>query len=251
MDPTTIETIVRLRLARLGLVLRHRPDADELASDGPQRQPRLGRRHGRRDRRDRRAAAGRAVRGRRRGLQHDRLGDHPRRHRARRRPRAVHRADREDDRDAAAGVAVQRGRRRRGSPHRDRRLPRPDVRARRPDRRRDRPRHRDRLDHVHRLADRVRQADGPVDHAVAAGHHPGRPDRHRGAGADRGRRRDLPLGGQPQRPGHVPDPRRVADLRRDDDAADRRRRHAGRDLAAQLVHRLRSRWPASCSATTS
>ena len=40
----------------------------------------------------------------------------------RRRARPVHRADREDDRDAAAGVAVQRGRRRRGRPDRDRRL---------------------------------------------------------------------------------------------------------------------------------
>ena len=48
-----------------------------------------------------------------------------------------------------------------------------------PDQRRDGPRHRHRLDHVHRLADRVRQAHGPEDHAVAAGHHPGRPDRDR------------------------------------------------------------------------
>ena len=41
----------------------------------------------------------------------------------------VHRPDREDDRDAAAGVAVQRGRRRRGRADRDRRLPRARRRA--------------------------------------------------------------------------------------------------------------------------
>ncbi len=46
-----------------------------------------------------------------------------------------------------------------------------------PDQRRDRPRHRHRLDHVHRLAHRVGQADGPGDHAVATGHDPGRPAR--------------------------------------------------------------------------
>ena len=54
---------------------------------------------------------------------HHGLGHHRRRHRGRRRAGPVHRADREDDGDAAAGVAVQRGRRRRGSPHRHRRLP--------------------------------------------------------------------------------------------------------------------------------
>jgi hypothetical protein len=71
-------------------------------------------------------------------------------------------ARREDDRDAAAGVAVQRGRRRRGGPDRDRRLPQVrggGHRPRPPGQCRDRPRHRDRLDHVHRLADRVGQAD--------------------------------------------------------------------------------------------
>ena len=39
--------------------------------------------------------------------------------------RAVHRRGREDDRDAPAGVAVQRGRRRRGGAHRHRGLPAP------------------------------------------------------------------------------------------------------------------------------
>ena len=42
---------------------------------------------------------------------------------ARRRHRPLHGAHREDDRDAAAGVAVQRGGRRRGRAGRDRRLP--------------------------------------------------------------------------------------------------------------------------------
>jgi NAD(P) transhydrogenase subunit beta len=57
----------------------------------------------------------------------------------------------------------------------------------------------------------------------------------------------LPVGGQPQRPGHGPDPARVARLRRDDDVADRQRRHARRHLAPQLVPPApRSRWPASC-----
>ena len=53
--------------------------------------------------------------------------DHHRRHRASAAASGLYtRPDREDDRDAAAGVAVQRGRRRRGGPHRDRRLPRLD-----------------------------------------------------------------------------------------------------------------------------
>ena len=59
------------------------------------------------------------------GFSADRLGDHRRRRRRRRRLRPVHGPHREDDRDAAAGVAVQRGRRRRGGPDRDRGLPRP------------------------------------------------------------------------------------------------------------------------------
>ena len=52
-----------------------------------------------------------------------RLDHHPRRHRSSAAARPVHRAHREDDRDAPAGVAVQRGRRRRGGAHRDRRVP--------------------------------------------------------------------------------------------------------------------------------
>ena len=43
-------------------------------------------------------------------------------------------------------------------------------------------------------------------------------------------------GRQRQPPGDAGHPGRRADLRRHDDAADRRRRHAGRHLAAQLVH---------------
>ena len=107
--------------ARSAFVIGLMPD--ELAGDGPQRQPRC-------------RPAGMAVaigataililvrQLRRRRVQRRRLGDHRRRHRDRRRARPVHGPDREDDRDAAAGVAVQRGRRRRGGPDRDRRLPR-------------------------------------------------------------------------------------------------------------------------------
>ena len=43
--------------------------------------------------------------------------------------------------------------------------------------------------------------------------------------------------GTPNLPLMLADPRRGADLRRDDDPADRRRGHAGRHLAAELVHR--------------
>ena len=106
--------------------------------------------------------------------------DHPGRHRDRRRAGPVHGADREDDRDAAAGVAVQRGRRRRGRADRDRRLPR--LARRRAPIRLDtndlhRPRHHHRLDHVHRLAHRLGQAPGPDPRQ--ADPDPGRPARDR------------------------------------------------------------------------
>ena len=109
------------------------------------------------------------------------------RHRWRRRP--VHGADREDDRDAAAGVAVQRGRRRRGGPRRDRRLH--PAQLGRPGRHDDlrRPRRAHRFGHLQRLADRRRQAPGA--HRGQADLRPGRPDRDRGhrprgAARDRG-----------------------------------------------------------------
>ncbi len=81
-------------------------------------------RHGARDRRDGGADPGPSA-PRPGELRHpivDLGADHRRRDH-RRRPRPLRGADREDDGDAAAGVAVQRGRRRRGGPHRHRRLP--------------------------------------------------------------------------------------------------------------------------------
>ena len=72
---------------------------------------------GRHDHR-RRGHARRPARPRRRASV--RVGDHRRRLRDRRRGRPVHGPHRADDGDAAAGVAVQRGRRRRGRPGRDR-----------------------------------------------------------------------------------------------------------------------------------
>ena len=123
-----VEILVRIAWLVGRRRVRHRPVADELAGHGPQRQPRVGRRHDHRHRRD----------GRPDPRPSSSTGDGISAIVwviiivgivARRRPRAVHRADREDDRDAAAGVAVQRGRRRRGGAHRDRRLPAPRRRA--------------------------------------------------------------------------------------------------------------------------
>ena len=70
------------RLAHRSRILRPRPDADELARHGPQRQPAVGGRHGHRDRRHRRP-----PRGQRQRLG-DRLDHHRGRHRHRRRARA-------------------------------------------------------------------------------------------------------------------------------------------------------------------
>ena len=55
---TTLDIIeILVRIAWLGgrRRVRHRPDPDELAGHGPQRQPAVGRRHDARDRRDRRS----------------------------------------------------------------------------------------------------------------------------------------------------------------------------------------------------
>ena len=93
-----------------------------------------------------------------------------------------------------------------------------------------------RLDLVLGLEHRVRQAPGdpprPPDQAPRAGVHQSR------AAADRGRiggraRRRHPLAG----PVHPRDPRHGRRPRQHGRAADRRRRHAGRDLAAERVHR--------------
>ena len=70
------------------------------------------------------------------------------------------------------------------------------------------PRHHHRLDHVHGLAHRIRQADGPADHPVPAGDDPRRPRHH---GADRPGRRgglDLPVHRQLQPGRDGRDPRR-------------------------------------------
>ena len=128
--------------------------------------------------------------------------------------------------------------RRRGGPHRDRRLPRPDVGAG------------GLVIGVATVLDIVIGSITFTGSLIASGKlmglsiTPSRPVIIPGGrivtaalALDRDRRRGLSLGGQPQRPGDVPDPRRVTGVRRNDDAADRRRRHAGRDLAAQLVHR--------------
>ena len=191
------------------------------------------------------------------GLSGHRARDHRGRLPDRRRGGPVHGPDREDDRDAAAGVAVQRGRRRRGGPRRDRRLHPPVQRRRgRHDHLR-RPGRADRLDHVHRLADRRRQAPGPDPGqadlpARRAVHHRGprgrRGARHRGAHRGRGRRDHAHQRGHARRPR----PRRPvrADLRDHDGAADRRRRHARRHQPPELVHghgrgdgRVRARQP--------
>ena len=145
----------------------------------------------------------------------------------------------EDDRDAADGGPVQRGRRRRGGARRARGVPRRGGRSR--------------LGEsivstvlsaligsisfsgslvafaklqelISRAADRVRRPE-----------HRQRGDPPRRAAAPRRRAR-----GRGRRPvgAHRAD-RARARLRRDVRAADRRRRHAGRDLAAERVHRSR------------
>ncbi len=124
------------------------------------------------------------------------------------RGRAVHRSDREDDRDAAAGVAVQRGRRRRGGPGRDRRLHSAQLGC--PGRHDDlrRPRRAHRLGDVHRLARRGRQAPGPDPRQAdlrarrPAGHDRARGrrgPRDRGADPGRGRRVQLLAASSPWR----------------------------------------------------
>ena len=108
-----------------------------------------------------------------------------------------------------------------------------------------RPRRAHRLGHVHRLADRRRQAPGP--HPGQADLRPGWPARHdrararraardRGPDPGRGRRRSCSSSDDDA---GAPGRRRAGrpDLRRHDGPADRRRRHAGRHQPAELVHR--------------
>ena len=120
-----------------------------------------------------------------------------------------------------------------------------------------RPRRGHRLDHVHRLADRRRQAPGPdpgqADLPAGRPVHHDRPRGHRGArhrDADRGRGRRP----DPQQRDHAgPARARRAvgpDLRHHDGPADRRRGHARRHQPPELVHRhgrgdgrLRARQP--------
>ena len=94
-----------------------------------------------------------------------------------------------------------------------------------------------RLGHVHRLADRGGQAAGR--HHRPAGDLQGRP------GAQRSRSRSIALGAARVHAHHRVAARAAhrgagrAGVRRADGAADRRRRHAGGDLAAERVHRHR------------
>ena len=129
------------------------------------------------------------------GLSVNGTGDHRRRLPPGRRGRAVHGPVGEDDRDAAAGVAVQRGRRWGGGPGRDRRLHQARGRRRRSlDHDLRGPGRPVRLGHLHRLADRRRQAPGPD---------PGQADR----GARRPDPDDRDRRDRPDRHGR-PDPRR-------------------------------------------
>ena len=93
-------------------------------------------------------------------------------------------------------------------------------------------RRRHRRHHLHRLGDRLPQAQRPherqADHAAGAPRH-----QHRarlGPGV-----LHLPLLSRPDRARLLADRRHLADLRRAHHRADRRRRHAGGDLDAQLL----------------
>ena len=93
-----------------------------------------------------------------------------------------------------------------------------------------------RLDLVLGLEYRVRQAPGdppePPDQAARAGDHQRRAVRDRGRQRDHPRLRDALPGAV-----HPWDPGDGGAAREHGGAADRRRRHAGRDLAAERVHR--------------
>ena len=153
-------------------VVRRRPAHDELAEDRAQGQPDLRGRHGHgggygvhravrhRDRQRLRASRRRRAADRRHPHRHDR--------------RRVEREEGQDDRHAAARLRVQHGRRRRGGPRRAQRHPhlRGAADAGRANHRRTW--HHDRFRHVHRLADRRRQAAG---RQVPAQAHPPREGR--------------------------------------------------------------------------
>ena len=158
----------------------------------------------------------------------------------RRRVRCRRRAAREDDRDAADGGAVQRRRRRRGGARRAGGVPRAGAASGPHPRRRlarDPALGADRLHLVLGLARRVREAagadQGPADRLSRPEARQRAPDRrlHRSG-------RAILAGGE-QQLAALGGGRRGAPLRRPLRAADRRRRHAGRDLAAERVHRAR------------
>ena len=239
IDLNILEPLVRIAWLARRRGVRPRPDPDELAGHGPQRQPALGRRHGGRDRGDGAVPAAPTERLDRHNLLVGWViiivgialggGLGP-----------VHRADREDDRDAAAGVAVQRGRRRRGGPHRDRRLPADQLarRALRLSRSTSRP----------SSTSSSARSPSPARSSRPAscmGRIPGKPIMIPGGQLVTGRAR--PRSSRSARstcgPATYSLPvmflilAAVADLRRDHDPADRRRRHAGRHLPAELVHR--------------
>ena len=124
------------------------------------------------------------------GLSGTAIADHRGRLPDRWRGGPVCRPDREDDRDAPAGVAVQRGRRRRGRARRDRRLH--PAQFERPAGHHDlrRPGRADRLGHLQRLAHRGRQAPGPDPRQADL--RAGRPARDDRAGRRRGPRHRRP-----------------------------------------------------------
>ncbi len=146
----------------------------------------------------------------------------------------------EDDCDAADGGALQRRRRRRSRARGTRGVPQPGPGPRDPPPRRsarDRARRADRLGLLRRLDRRVHQAPGAAsrtaDHVSrTADREPGVARRaRRGRSGDRRRQRE-PVALRASA-------RRLADLRRALRAPDRRRRHAGRDLAPERVHGAR------------
>ena len=167
------------------------------------------------------------------------LGPGAGRHRHRRRHRGCDRAPRADDLDAGTGGRLPLAGRHGGGAGGGGRLLRAGGlrhRHRRPypssqfDRNVARRRHR--RHHLHRLGDCLPQAVGPherqADHAAGTPRH-----QHRarlGPGVFH-----LPLLSRPDRARLLADRRHLAHLRRADHRADRRRRHAGRDLDAQLL----------------
>ena len=163
--------------------------------------------------------------------------DH-RRRRGRRRDRRLLGAGREDDGDAADGRPVQRRRRRRSRPDRVQRVP-----HRRPGQHQ--PAHkRRRLDPVlgHRRLRQLRRLDGRLRQAAGADHrkpgdHAGPEVRQRRPLPGRARPRSVAVRGQPERGSAGGDDGAGAGAGRDHGDGDRRRRHAGRDLPAELVHR--------------